>query len=199
MAEQEKNLNQESLKSEPEDIFGDIEKKPVDQRVSEVKQEIPVAAPLPERIPKINQRKIVRWAIIALVVIALCFLSIVFSRKIKEKSEVPYLLEEEEKMVATTTPPVVSSLKPENLDLDNDGLIDQEEDALGTNKNNPDSDNDGLFDKEEAKIYKTNPLDPDTDKDGVLDGQEVRQGSDPNDPNPEAKLLNLQKEMEMLK
>jgi len=85
------------------------------------------------------------------------------------------------------------------IDNDKDGLPDREEMSLGTNPQNPDTDNDGLTDKEEVKVYQTDPLNPDTDGDGVLDGQEVRQGFDPKNPSPEAKLLDLEKEIEKLK
>jgi len=69
---------------------------------------------------------------------------------------------------------------------------------LGTNINSPDSDNDGLFDREEVKIYQTNPLNPDTDGDGYLDGQELKAGYDPKNPSPQAKILDLKKEIEKL-
>jgi hypothetical protein len=68
------------------------------------------------------------------------------------------------------------------IDSDNDGLTDDQEQALGTNPLSVDTDNDGLFDKEEIEIYHTNPLNPDTDGDGYLDGEEVRNGYNPNGP-----------------
>lgn len=58
-------------------------------------------------------------------------------------------------------------------DSDNDGLLDNEEEALGTDPKNPDSDGDGLSDSEEVKKYSTNPLNPDTDGDGLNDKFEV--------------------------
>ena len=66
-----------------------------------------------------------------------------------------------------------------NIDTDGDGLLDSEEDKLGTDKNDPDTDNDGLNDSQEIKIWKTDPLIPDTDGDGYLDGEEVESGYDP--------------------
>lgn len=69
---------------------------------------------------------------------------------------------------------------PTSADSDGDGLTDQEEQNLGTNRLVVDSDSDGLSDKEEVKFYYTNPLDPDTDGDTYLDGQEVQAGYNPN-------------------
>ena len=68
------------------------------------------------------------------------------------------------------------------VDSDNDGLTDEQEQALGTNPLSSDTDNDGLTDYEEINIYHTNPLNPDTDGDGYLDGEEVTNGYNPNGP-----------------
>ncbi|MDD5625850.1 MAG: hypothetical protein PHG83_01640 [Patescibacteria group bacterium] len=84
-------------------------------------------------------------------------------------------------------------------DADGDGLTDEEETVLGTDKNKSDTDSDGLSDREEVKVYLTNPLKPDTDGDGIKDGQEIKDNTDPNNSNPNAKLLNLQKEIDKLK
>jgi len=97
----------------------------------------------------------------------------------------------------TIVPPSTPSISP-IIDSDGDGLTDEEEKILGTNINSPDSDNDGLFDREEVKIYQTNPLNPDTDGDGYLDGQELKAGYDPKNPSPQAKILDLKKEIEKL-
>jgi outer membrane protein OmpA-like peptidoglycan-associated protein len=64
-------------------------------------------------------------------------------------------------------------IRPENNDLDGDGLTNDEEKALGTNPLNPDTDGDGLSDGDEVHKYKTDPLNPDTDGDGCTDGEEV--------------------------
>lgn len=72
--------------------------------------------------------------------------------------------------------------KPEeikNIDTDGDGLLDSEEEKLGTDKNDPDTDNDGLDDSQEIERWKTDPLVSDTDGDGYLDGEEVEGGYDP--------------------
>jgi len=65
-------------------------------------------------------------------------------------------------------------------DLDNDGLLNSEEVALGTDPRNPDTDGDGLTDGQEVLTYLTDPLKADTDGDGLTDGQEVKTyGTDP--------------------
>ena len=90
-------------------------------------------------------------------------------------------------------------------DADADGLLNSEEDALGTNPRksdtdddlisdplevlnglNPlvsnvdtDSDSDGLFDADEVLVLQTDPLDDDTDDDGFYDGFEVSVGWSP--------------------
>jgi pSer/pThr/pTyr-binding forkhead associated (FHA) protein len=62
-------------------------------------------------------------------------------------------------------------------DADLDGLSNAQEQALGTDPNNPDSDNDGLNDGEEHNVYFTDPLNPDSDNDGLKDGAEVQLGT----------------------
>ena len=59
------------------------------------------------------------------------------------------------------------------IDTDNDGLLDSEENEIGTDPNNPDTDQDGLLDGDEVNNYTTNPLNSDTDGDGLTDGEEV--------------------------
>lgn len=73
---------------------------------------------------------------------------------------------------------VVFSIDP---DADNDGLLDGQEIALGTDPDDADSDNDGLNDGDEVNVHGTDPLDADTDNDGLLDGTEVN-GTNPTDP-----------------
>ncbi len=80
-------------------------------------------------------------------------------------------------------------------DADGDGLSNSKEESLGTDLFKKDTDQDGLFDKEEVEVYSTNPLEPDTDGDGKNDGWEVENGFDPNDSDPNAKLLDLNKEI----
>lgn len=93
-----------------------------------------------------------------------------------------------------------------NIDSDGDGLLDNEENKLGTNIYNKDTDGDGFDDGEEVKLghdplriqvgdnidtdgdgltgederkYGTNPNLADTDFDGFDDGQEIASGNDP--------------------
>jgi len=191
-------------KNKIEDIFDKTEKTPVSTVTQVEGQSIETKKVEPKFKKKISFNKIVRLIIIFIIIIAIIFgLWFVFS-KIKEKSlegdktETPVEQLEQEELKETP----LDLKKPEDekiLDSDRDGLTDLEEDELGTDKYSLDSDEDGLFDKEEVKIYLTNPLNPDTDGDGILDGEEVKKGSDPNDSNPDAKLLDLQKEIEKLK
>jgi hypothetical protein len=67
-------------------------------------------------------------------------------------------------------------------DSDKDGLTDQEEERVGTDKTRADTDGDGLRDGEEVKTLGTNPKVRDTDKGGVIDGVEVNRGLNPLDP-----------------
>ncbi|MFN3301820.1 MAG: hypothetical protein ACK413_02220 [Patescibacteria group bacterium] len=103
------------------------------------------------------------------------------------------------------SPSVLSPTRPTTpflisiSDSDGDGLTDEEEKKLGTNPYSVDSDQDGLFDREEVKVYQTDPLNPDTDNDGYSDGQEVKSGYDPKNPDPNAKILDLKKEIEKMK
>ncbi|EIA07353.1 hypothetical protein HJ01_03358 [Flavobacterium frigoris PS1] len=67
-----------------------------------------------------------------------------------------------------------------NLDCDSDGLVNSEENAIGTNPLNSDSDGDGVTDGEEVTLG-TDPLNPDTDGDGVIDGTEFIDETNPID------------------
>lgn len=60
-----------------------------------------------------------------------------------------------------------------SADPDGDGLTNNEEKQLGTDKKNPDTDGDGLTDGDEVKKYNTDPLKADSDGDGLSDGAEV--------------------------
>ena len=191
-------------KNKIEDIFAEVEESSAqaDQPLIQTKR----VRPGPK---KINFTRIIFLVIIIVIILALGFglwyalpkIKSIFSSQPQEKEvETPVThIKESKGLSPTTTPSVLSEPEPEILDSDNDGLTDVVEEELGTDKNRVDSDSDGLFDKEEVKIYLTDPLNPDTDDDGILDGEEVKQGRDPNDPNPEAKLLDLQKEIEKIK
>ncbi|HLD31310.1 MAG TPA: hypothetical protein VJB37_00210 [Patescibacteria group bacterium] len=67
---------------------------------------------------------------------------------------------------------------PDN-DKDSDGLTDEEEQKLGTDKEKADTDNDNLSDKIEVEQTKTDPTKADTDGDGYGDGLEIFYGHDP--------------------
>ena len=58
-------------------------------------------------------------------------------------------------------------------DSDNDGLSNAQEDALGTDRNDPDSDNDGVNDSVEVGSDVNNPTD--SDNDGIIDALESTQ------------------------
>jgi len=213
--------NQENKQQEPEDIFEEIEGGPKPSVSPESEQvKTGEAAPAPSEVPsappprkeKIKKPfKLKKVVVLIIVVVILAGIGFgvfynlpkisdflkTFLKTIGTPLETP--AKETEETDIDTTPLVTQPSEPIVLDTDGDGLLDTEEDNLGTDKNNPDSDNDGLFDKEEVKIYLTDPLNPDTDGDGIIDGEEVEQGRDPNDFNPEAKLLDLQKEIEKLR
>ena len=66
-----------------------------------------------------------------------------------------------------------------NDDPDGDGLLNGEEQALGTDPLAADTDGDGLDDLEESQGFHSDPLVPDTDGDGLDDGEEVAAGTSP--------------------
>ncbi|MCH7759355.1 hypothetical protein IID20_03295 [Patescibacteria group bacterium] len=206
MAEDEKNLNQ-ATNDEVEDIFGDIEEPSSSQPVkgNQEKTTVPPSVTQVTFKKKKDWKKLIRPGILVIVIIIFGFFVFYGQTKLREffRSS-PAILEStagpqiQEEAVTTTSSPVVTPFESAALDSDGDGLLDSEEDELGTDKNNPDSDGDGLFDKEEVKIYLTNPLKADTDQDGISDGQEVKQGKDPNNPDQGALLLDIQEEINKL-
>ena len=78
----------------------------------------------------------------------------------------------------------------ENADSDNDGLIDVEEEEIGTDPTNPDSDGDGIPDGAELQIG-TDPLKMDTDEDGLNDFVENQETfTDPTNPDTDGDKIN---------
>lgn len=67
-----------------------------------------------------------------------------------------------------------------SLDSDGDGLLDGEEQRLGTRTDLADTDGDGLGDYAEVNTHGTNPLFKDSDGDGAEDANELAAGTDPN-------------------
>lgn len=65
-------------------------------------------------------------------------------------------------------------INPGSKDRDLDGLLNDVEEELKTNPDNPDTDGDGLNDGEEINKYSSNPLKTDTDGDGLNDYDEVK-------------------------
>lgn len=81
----------------------------------------------------------------------------------------------EEIVVSTSTPLTTTTPPVANLaDTDSDGLTDEEEGVLGTDINMKDTDDDGLSDYDEVKIYNTNADKIDSDADGLSDYEEVK-------------------------
>ena len=56
-------------------------------------------------------------------------------------------------------------------DTDNDGLMDDVENNIGTDPSLTDTDNDGISDYDEVIYFGSDPLNPDDNEDGVIDGQ----------------------------
>ena len=79
---------------------------------------------------------------------------------------------------------VLASNSVPDLDSDGDGLLDSQEEALGTNPLNPDTDGDGMPDGWEVN-HSLNPLVDDSaldpDGDGLTNLQEYQAGTDPQD------------------
>ena len=76
---------------------------------------------------------------------------------------------------AQTTAEAAAEERDLQADSDGDGLTNEEEDYLGTGRNNPDSDGDGISDFDEVNLC-TSPLVSDSDGDGLNDGDEARRG-----------------------
>lgn len=79
----------------------------------------------------------------------------------------------------------------QQLDTDGDGLLDAEEQAIGSSITLPDTDGDGLTDREEFRVFGTDPKNPDSDGDTYIDGVEVKNGYN---PKGEGKLFTVPQE-----
>jgi YVTN family beta-propeller protein len=66
-----------------------------------------------------------------------------------------------------------------DIDDDNDGLTDNNENAMGTDPLLTDTDGDGLSDGSEVNSHGTDPLLTDTDADGLSDDEEISLGTNP--------------------
>jgi hypothetical protein len=81
-------------------------------------------------------------------------------------------------------------------DPDQDGLVNKDEDTVGTDRHDPDTDDDLLSDYAEILQFGTDPRYYDTDGDGWGDGDEVYQlGTIPTDPDSDDDGLNEGEEM----
>jgi hypothetical protein len=104
--------------------------------------------------------------------------------EVKDIPATPAGLPEE---VVATGSVAEAPLAPAKIDSDQDGLFDDEEIALGTDKNKADTDGDALADGEEINLYKTSPLKIDTDNDELSDFEEINKYfSNPNNPDTDA-------------
>ncbi|MDD5172896.1 MAG: hypothetical protein PHG59_02000 [Patescibacteria group bacterium] len=189
-------LNQQN---KTEDIFSEVE---VEAKTSVTQiegQSIQTRKQEPKFKKRFDFRVIIKILVIFIVLVLLVLGTWFFFFKksgMTRETEIETLIEEQGAFVTTT--PAVTEISKEDIDTDNDGLTDSEEQELGTDQEDFDTDDDGLSDKEEVRIYLTDPWDQDSDGDGIKDGEEVRQNKNPNNSDPEAKLFDLQKEIEKL-
>jgi outer membrane protein OmpA-like peptidoglycan-associated protein len=87
-----------------------------------------------------------------------------------------------------------------SADPDKDGLTNNQEKQLGTNKRNADTDTDGLSDGDEVNKYSTSPLESDSDGDGIKDGDEILTAhTNPNKADSDGDGLNDKAEIEQFK
>jgi len=193
------NTNSDSQDTGVEDIFEDVERK------NFISDENKNSGNLSSDRKKFNKnfiRVVLIIIIIAIVGAGIYYYGLPKIKNLMEQAKIkklnqtgqPQVNPEDNKAPIIITKPI--EMAP---DADGDGLTDKEEATPGTDKNKSDTDSDGLSDREEVKVYLTNPLKPDTDGDGIKDGEEIKDNADPNNSNPNAKLLDLQKEIDKLK
>ncbi len=116
--------------------------------------------------------------ILLLAVVAAAVIGVIFVRpdkNMEETEEITYIDPQNLQMYGYEGPGYL----PED-DEDKDGLINEEEEQLGTNVFVVDSDKDGLTDFEEHTKTNTDPLCADSDRDGLDDGIELMAELDPN-------------------
>ncbi|MBL7053706.1 hypothetical protein ISS06_00690 [Patescibacteria group bacterium] len=186
-----KQTNQETFKQEA-DLMANKNKSPIKVR------QVNVDNPLPK---KLLLKKFLKPTILIIIVIMVVGGALYGWKNLKQTNQPEIIIP-----IVNPAPEVNVQEKDESIikkdindDADRDGLKDEEESALGTNKNKIDSDDDGLSDYEEVKIYLTDPLNKDTDGDGNTDGDEIKNRKDPNNPDVGALLFNLQEEIKKLK
>ncbi len=185
-------------KQNTEDIFSGVEKETKTSVTQIEGQSIHTQRPEPKFKKRFNFSIIIKFLLVIIIFGSIVFgVWFLFFRKSSQIFKEIKTSVSEQGFFTTTTPAAIE-VSPV-LDADRDGLNDIEEEELGTDPENLDSDHDGLSDKEEVKIYLTDPLNQDTDGDGLKDGQEVKNNGDPKNSNPEARLFDLNKEIEKLR
>jgi len=189
-----------------EDIFADTDKikegQPAKPTVFQPKAQAPsepaiVEEKKPLGLPNKLARDSKKYFVLAAIILGLLLVSFVgwysynkfFASPVEEQAQEQNQTEEqasqEEEQAAEPAKQTETEIETPTAppaDSDQDGVTDEEEEALGLDINSVDSDGDGLFDREEIKVYKTDPLAQDTDGDGYSDGDEVKNGYNPKGP-----------------
>jgi len=179
----------------PKDILEEIEplkSSTIEATPNDFAEQQPVKSP----DSNINLKKIIFF--VGIVVLILILIAVVYFWFLPSFKGTK--LAGSDKKIETQTEPNQEQNQAVNIkpDSDRDGLSDDEESQMETDKNKIDTDGDGLTDYEEAKVYYTDPLKADTDNDGISDGQEVKNNINPLSAVPDAKLFDLQEEIKKL-
>jgi hypothetical protein len=153
-------------------------------------KESATATPIPPL--KVQQGNLVKYFVIALLVILVLAAAGLISYWLLGRTAEPAMTvldEEVDAFAVEVEEPAEEEVEPDpepepepELDTDRDGLSDIQEAELGTSLRIADTDADGLSDYEELNTWNTDPLDPDTDGDSYIDGAEIDSGFDPNGP-----------------
>ncbi|MEK7580441.1 MAG: hypothetical protein AAB465_02430 [Patescibacteria group bacterium] len=179
----------------PKDILEEIE--PLkSSRIATTPNDFAEQQPAKSPDSNINLKKIIFF--VGIVVLMLILIAVVYFWVLPSFKGTK--LAGSDKKIETQTEPNQEQNQAVNIkpDSDRDGLSDDEESQMETDKNKIDTDGDGLTDYEEAKVYYTDPLKADTDNDGISDGQEVKNNINPLSAVPDAKLFDLQEEIKKL-